>query len=200
MTDISIQKGSTFSYTLRWEAPPFIYKPITAITKAAPVSITASSHGFVDGWRVAVQSVLGMREINAKNKPPRATDFHKLTYVDANTIALNDTDSSGFTAYTSGGYLVGYTPINMAGFTARMQIRSTAEATGVPLLELTTENGRIAIDNTARTITLTVSATDTAALTFSAGVYDLELVSGDATPVVTKLLSGNIAVADEVTR
>jgi hypothetical protein len=56
----------------------------------------------------------------------------------------------------------------------------------------------IALDDTVKTILLTISATDTAALTFLAGVYDLELVSGSG--VVTQILKGNITVDTEVTR
>lgn len=43
------------------------------------------------------------------------------------------------------------------------------------------------------------AATDTAAYTWRKGVYDLEMVSADATPVVTLLDSGAVAVEQEVT-
>ena len=55
--DLVIKQGKTFSKVLRWEAPPIIYKPITAITNAAPVRITSANHGIIDGWRVAIVSV-----------------------------------------------------------------------------------------------------------------------------------------------
>ncbi len=69
------------------------------------------------------------------------------------------------------------------------------------LLRLTSANGRIAIDNTAKTITLTVSAADTALMDWKRGVFDLELVSADVVPVVTSLLGGicSVAVGKEVT-
>ena len=195
--DITIVKGATFSRVLRWESTPFVYKAITAITKAAPVSITSTAHGVPDGWRVAIVSVQGMRQINAKNTPPRATDFHKATKTSADVIALNDVNSSEYDAWTSGGYIMYYTPVSLAGVTARMQIRATAEST-TTLASLVSPTD-IALDDTARTITVTISATATAAYTFTVGVYDLELVV-TATGVVTKLLSGNIVVLPEVTR
>jgi tRNA threonylcarbamoyladenosine modification (KEOPS) complex Pcc1 subunit len=77
--------------------------------------------------------------------------------------------------------------INLVGYTARMQVRSTLESAEA-LIELTTANGRIALGGSAGTITLTISATDTAALTAGRGVYDLELVSGSG--IVTRLLQG----------
>jgi hypothetical protein len=50
----------------------------------------------------------------------------------------------------------------------------------------------------AGTITLTISATDTAALTSGRGVYDLELVSGSG--IVTRLLQGVATISRNVTR
>ena len=41
--NITIQKGETFSKVLRWESEPFVYAAITAISRAAPVSITSCS-------------------------------------------------------------------------------------------------------------------------------------------------------------
>jgi hypothetical protein len=199
MTDITITKGSTFSRVLRWEAAPFVYTPITAISNAAPALVTAAGHGLVDGWRAAVLSPGGMRQIAAKNAPPTARDFHKVTFVSSSQISFNDIDSSGFTTYTSGGFLCSYTPVPLAGFSARMQIRATAEAANPPLVSLVSPTD-IVLDDANHIITVTITAAATAALTFSSGVYDLELVSGDATPVVTKLLSGSVFVVDEVTR
>ena len=198
--NITITKGDTFSLVLRWEIAPFVYKAITAITKAAPARITATAHGMVDGWRAAIVSVVGMREINSKNTPPRSTDFHKVTYVDANTVDINDVNSALYTAYTSGGYLQYYTAKSLSGYTARMMIRPTIDDTDTALVSLTSPSGGIVVDDTAKTITITIAATATAAYTFLTGAWDIELVSGDATPVVTKLLSGNVTVIGEVTR
>ena len=87
-----------------------------------------------------------------------------------------------------------------ASFTARMQARATVDAADPPLISLTSPSGGIVLDDTNHTITITIAATVTAAYTFSAAVYDLEMVSGDTPAIVTKILSGNIIVADEVTR
>lgn len=197
MTDLTITKGSTFSRVLRWEAQPFVFSPITAISKAAPCVVTSAGHGLVDGWRAAILSAGGMRQINAKSMPPRASDFHKLTYVSTSQVNFNDIDSSQFSTYTSGGFLCSYSPVSLAGFSARMKVRATPSDSTV-LLSLVSPTD-IALDDSKHTITMTIDAVATAALTWSTGVYDLELVSGDATPVVTKLLSGNITVLDEVT-
>jgi len=87
--------------------------------------------------------------------------------------------------------------VNLTGYTARMQVRATLESAST-LVELTTANSRIALGGTAGTITLTISATDTEALTAGRGVYDLELVSGSG--IVTRLLQGVATISRNVTR
>lgn len=89
------------------------------------------------------------------------------------------------------------TPVNLSGYTARMQVRETYDA-GNTKLSLTTENGGISLGGTAGTITISAAATATAALAAPfTGVYDLELVSG---ATVTRLLQGIATVSPEVTR
>lgn len=196
MTDIVIQKGSTWVRTLRWESLPWVYTPITAITKAAPMVVTAAGHGLVTGWRAGIVGVVGMRQANSKNIPPRATDLKKVTFVSSSQVSFNDVVSLDYSAYVSGGALISYTPVSLSGFTARMQIRVTADATTT--LDSLVSPTDIVLDDTNHTITITISATDTAAYDFTDAVYDLELVSGAG--VVTRLLEGNVTVLSEVTR
>lgn len=87
--------------------------------------------------------------------------------------------------------------VNLTGYTARMQIRPTA-ASATTTLSLTTENTRIALGGAAGTITLTISATDTASIAAGRYVYDLELVSAGG--IVTRLLQGVVTVSANVTR
>ena len=87
--------------------------------------------------------------------------------------------------------------VNLTGYTARMQVRSTLES-ATTVVELTTANSRITLGGAAGTISLTISATDTAALTAGRGVYDLELVSGSG--IVTRLLQGVATISRNVTR
>jgi hypothetical protein len=193
--DLTIEQGKTFSQVLRWEAPPIIYVPITGILQAAPARITAPSHNCPPGWRVAVVSVKGMSQINAQNTPPKAADYHSATVIDPNTVELNDVNAADFKAYTSGGYLQFNTPVDLTGYSARMSVKD--KVGGTVLLSLTTVDGRITIDDLTKSITLTISAVDTAALTWKKGVYDLELVSPGG--IVTALLAGAVTVSKEVT-
>ncbi len=87
-------------------------------------------------------------------------------------------------------------PINLTGYTARMQVRHKITDAS-PLLTFTTENGGIALGGALGTITLNATATQTAALTADQYVYDLELVTG---ATVTRLVQGSFTVTPEVTR
>lgn len=88
-------------------------------------------------------------------------------------------------------------PVNLTGYTARMMARASVDSAS-PFVTLTTENGGIALGGAAGTITLAMSAAQTAALAAQNGVYDLELVSGSG--AVSRLLAGNLFVSAEVTR
>jgi hypothetical protein len=71
----------------------------------------------------------------------------------------------------------GATPIDLTGKTARLQVRASYDSL-TALVNLTTENGGIALGGIAGTITFSLSATETAALDFVRGVWELELVTG----------------------
>lgn len=86
--------------------------------------------------------------------------------------------------------------VNLTGYTARMHLRKNIDDSDT-VLALTTENGGITLGGSNGTVTLAISATDTAALTSVEGVYDLELVTG---AVVEKLIAGVYTVKREVTR
>lgn len=89
------------------------------------------------------------------------------------------------------------TPVNLTGYTARMQVRRR-HADEVILMGLTSDTGEITLGGSAGTIVIVASATKTAAVPAKESVYDLELVSGDGT--VTRLVEGNVTVTPEVTR
>lgn len=75
-------------------------KTISGATKAAPVVITATAHGYSDGDDVYISGVVGMEEINGRwfKVANKTTNTFELT-----TIQGNDVDGSDYTAYTSGG-------------------------------------------------------------------------------------------------
>jgi hypothetical protein len=187
--DLVIPQGSTFSQSLRWEGPAFIYKAISAVPQLAPVRLTAVAHGIPDGWRVAIMSVLGMMQLNAKNDPPARSDFVQATLIDVNTVELNTINAAGFAPYTSGGFIRFATPIDLTGFAAALTIKD--KVGGIVLFTLTTTAG-IVLDNAKKTITYTFTPAQIAAFTFTRGVFTLELTSSGG--VATELLQGSVTV------
>lgn len=88
-------------------------------------------------------------------------------------------------------------PVDLTGCIARAHIRSELESPDI-LLEMTTENGRIILNNPLGSIKFRVEAADTKLITWTAGVYDLEIQFPDGT--VRRRLKGTVSVTREVTR
>lgn len=193
MTDFVMKKGDTFIRVWRWSASTFTYKAITAITKGAPVRITCVGHVIPNGHKVAVESVKGMTQINAASTPPKDKEYHLATVIDANTVDLNDVNSSNYSNYTSGGFLRYHTPIVLTGFSARGKIKD--KEGGTVLLDITS---LLVIDTAAKTITLTIPAATAAAATWKKGVYDIELYTA-ADAYVKKIDAGKFTLKGEIT-
>lgn len=187
--NLRIYQGSTFTQVLRWESYTKIYKPITNITKAAPVVLTVVGHGAPIGWRAKVTNVGGMKEINSDS-------YYTITDTSTDTVTFNYINAVGYTAYTSGGILEYNEPMSLATVTARMQVRSKLTSTET-LLELTTANSMIQINDVNKTITISIPAATTELLNFKSAVYSMELVNGS---VVTPFIYGNITLDTEITR
>jgi hypothetical protein len=83
--------------------------------------------------------------------------------------------------------------VDLTGYTARMQLRTTQ---GAVVLELTTENGRIVLQTPGR-IDLYISAVDTTNLVGVNAKYDLEMVCGEE---VVRLVQGTVTLSSEVTK
>ncbi len=184
-----IYQGSTFNEVIRWESSTKVYKPITGINKAAPMLVTAAGHGLLAGWRASISNVVGMTEANA-------LENIVATSVTSDTATFNDINAVGFKDYVSGGILSYYAPVDLTGMTARMQLREKLTSTAT-LLELTTENAMLMLNNSTKTITINIPAATTQLLTFKTAVYSLEMVSGS---VVIPLIHGTITLDSEITR
>jgi len=91
------------------------------------------------------------------------------------------------------------TPVNLTGYSARMQVRSNYDS-GTAVVSLTNGTG-ITLGGTAGTILLEMNASTTAALDGTPNtqyIYDLELISGAS--YVTRLVEGSFFINPEVTR
>ena len=66
------------------------------------------------------------------------------------------------------------------------------------VITLTTSNSRITMGGVAGTIILTISATDSAALSVGDGVYDLEIT--DSNGKVDRIMEGTYSIRGNVSR
>lgn len=69
--------------------------PIIGATQANPCELTSVGHGLEDGNQISVREVMGMVELNNRR--------YTITVTGDDTFTLNGIDSTGYTAYTSGG-------------------------------------------------------------------------------------------------
>jgi hypothetical protein len=256
MENITLFRGETYTDVFLWEVAPIIYKAITSVALTAPVRIGVPGHEMPNGWFGAITNVKGTTELNVTANSVRPEDYHQVTYVDADTLDINDINAAGFKPYVSGGYIQYNTPKSLVGVSARMSIKSKQgeknmlicsvggvagsvkpTAAGVDggvtwvaptsladrkkpatkewlagatytagdvvdtkcLFFLTEDNGRIIVDDDAKTIVRIIDAEDIALFDFKTAWYDLEAFTDALVPVVTKLASGKITVAEEVT-
>lgn len=185
--NFQINQGSTFNRTLRWGQPGSFAIAISSISVGSPAEITtAGNHILPDvPWPILVAAKfnpLGAEPLMATKTGPTT-----LT-VPVSTIVEKPFKGPGQIAYNP--------PVDLTGFTARMQIRASVGAEET-LLELTTSNGGINIQ-VEGLISLTITAEQTEAVDWLSAVYDLELVSPAG--LVTRLVEGEISVSKEVTR
>ena len=133
---------------------------ITAVTQANPAVVTSASHGLSNGQVVRIDGVVGMTEIN--------DTLFTTANVATDTFQLSGENSSGYTAYSSGG--------TWAKATAGVAVTTTyftngdTDATGSfsPTWATAAQNGIINIDASA------IGAVSSLRLKFSAtGCYKI---------------------------
>jgi hypothetical protein len=186
-----IYQGSTFQETYRWESETKVYVPIQSIAKSAPCVITTSTnHTLPVGWRFQVSGG-GMKELY-----PTSDTYQIATATTTNTITINQVNSIPYTNYTSNGVIAYNQPVDLSQYKARMQFRETVDSDTV-LYQATSDTGEIVLDNTFKTITITILGNVTSGFDFSTAVYSLELYNDNN---VLSFLVGNLSLVPEVTR
>jgi hypothetical protein len=88
------------------------------------------------------------------------------------------------------------TPIDLTGYTGRMQVRETHESADV-LLDIPI--GQVTLDASGN-ITITAPASDTAAVPEGRHVYDFEIYPAGDEDQAIRMIHGDAVVTPEVTR
>lgn len=189
--NLKLIQGNSFTQEIRWESNTKVYRAIASIQKSAPVEIsTIEAHGIPEHWRVKISNVQGMKEINSD-------EYVVVSNVLPGSFQLNSINAIGYNMYTSGGVVEYNAPVDLAGYSARMQVRPSVSSE-VVLLELTSADNEIVVNDEDKVITISISAAESMELDFKTAVYSLEMI-GTAGNVVT-LVNGTVSLVKEVTR
>lgn len=195
---LSVRKGASVDIPLRIETGTLSFVEISAMSKSAPLMVTAPGHGIPDGWYVAIIDAKGMTELNAENSNSiRDSEFHRVTWIDADTIEFDYISSARFKTYTSGGYLAFYAPMDLSGYTSgRMDVKTRVG--GDLMLALNTVDGTLEIEEETSTVWIRLADDALDDVSAKDYVFDIELLTATG---VDALCSADsvFAVLDEVT-
>lgn len=87
-------------------------------------------------------------------------------------------------------------PVDLTGYTARMQAKISHSSKCQPIFNITTENGGISVDDEGN-IDLLIDADDTSDFIAKEYLYDLELINASQ---VYRIVEGKFIVTPEVTK
>lgn len=196
--NLSVRIGASANIPLRMETGTLSFAAISAMDKSAPMRVTATGHGILDGWYVAIVDAAGMVEMNAEDSNEIGdNEFNRVAVIDANTLDFDGVSSAGFSSYTSGGYLAFYEPMDLSGYTsARMDVKRRVG--GDIILALSTTAGTLEIDAATSTVWIRLDASSLDDVPSREYVFDIELVSASAVDAICSADSV-IEVLPEVT-
>lgn len=163
---LTLVQGKRFLKVFRWPLETKVYKPVSAMPQKTPVRFTVSGHGAPDGWTVKITGIKGPTQLNDRQVAA--------TVIDANTLEFNALNAGDMPDYVSGGFIEYQQPVDLTDYTGRVVLKA-AVTDAQPVLELSSANGRLAIDVANSKITFDVAAADTAALTALSGTWDWEM-------------------------
>ncbi len=168
---------------------------ISAITQANPALVTTSTdHGLVTGDEIHITGVVGMTEVNDRE--------FVITVVDADEFSLDGEDSTGHTAYVSGGdvFLVFTKTLALGTLGARSALNiKLAEDILAPLgiaRPYTTDDGNLTLEFTIQAADVRGAAqVFNNSLTLALGTYPLQQTpstsSASPTVLVANFVNGN---------
>lgn len=178
---------------------------ITGITQANPAVVTANAHGHANGDLVYITGVAGMTEVNGR--------IFTVAGATANTFQLSGVNSTGYTAYSSGGFVYGGIVPQYATTSGSSTVTVTLPAHGLSaggrfVAPISTTIGGATISGsytvvtapTSSTFTITASNAATSTATGTMGVYTISgtvptFTTSNGTSTVTVTLTSHGLIA-----
>lgn len=194
--EITVTRGKTFEYGMLYAESLMSYATLSAMPNKAPVRVTATGHGVPDGWPVTVTGVKSPTELNT----PAGSAFIA-SVIDADTIEFNELNGANWRSLSGTGVIAFRAPFDLTGCQARAQVRS--KVGGDLLFSWHSDAGQspdgvIELSVDTSQIILKMTAAMTAALEWTKGVFDVELITPGGSVLAVTAIS-KITVADEVT-
>ena len=109
----------------------------------------------------------------------------------------NFTCPQGSTFQSTVTYKIDDVPVNLSGYSSRLQVRETHDAADY-ITYLTSNGNGLTMGGSAGTINIFIAASATALFLDGDHVYDLELIS--PSNIINRLMEGRFNVTPEVTR
>lgn len=189
--DLTIRQGATWAQSLQWMQERKTYKAITACPQKVPLRFTVVGHGLPDGWPCFIEGVDGMEAANSADPDVPYTGL----LVDTDTVELQNINADEFADYVSGGWLVYYTPFNLADYTSATMVIRASQGSASVLDTLSYGAGGVTFDTTLKLINLARTAVQTAAYawTNNEGWYDLDATHSSGR--VDRVAYGRVALA-----
>lgn len=186
---LAIAKGETFEYAFRIATPTPVLKPITGISRTAPATLTVPGHGLTDAWPFRIEGVTAPADLNSPASDP--TQAYLARVADPDTLTLPDINGLGFKAFTGTAAVIRYLAAeDLTGLAARLVVRKSAG--GAVADTFLSGDGQLSVDVATATVAINLSAVATAALTWTQGVYDLQLFDSLNPATVIGIASGRI--------
>ncbi len=195
--NLTIRRGATNVIPIRIESETWKYASITAVAQAAPLRITAPTHGIPDNWRVAIMNLSLAGDFAAQNNPPKDAELRPVTVIDANTVEFNAINGAAFRAYVSGGQLAYREPLDLTPYNgARMDVKD--KVGGTPLVSFELGLG-ITLETLTPALLLEPTIEQSMLLAAKDYVFDIELLrtAGGVDPICSA--ESTLTVLSEIT-
>lgn len=188
---LTLNQGATFRKGWTLYEGDDVVKSIASITLGYPTVLTVTSHGLPDG--VIPVAIVNVSKLETSSVEP--DDRIVAKKIDSNTLSIN-VDSSDYSAYVSGGYLVYTPPKDLTGYTAQAQARKKISST-TPYFTLTDTDG-ITLGGIEGTVDVEISDERTALVPDKTCYMQVELIAPDGS--VERPIDIKFTLSKEVTR
>jgi hypothetical protein len=174
MTGLTIEfsAGESLDIAIRQEQATLAYKTISGMSQTAPLRVTATGHGLPNGWRAGVQNAKGANQFNVPWNRIRDADLQRIKFIDANTVEFPAINAAAWPAWTSGGQLVFYPPLDLSIYTKAELIITNPESQTETIFS--SADGKLEIDTATASIWIRLPA-DTSA-EFFPGEWPVQLL------------------------